>query len=65
MSALHEGPARQQTGHRKGSKATFAAIFNKKNVISQKTDFKTISFESFILWEIVARKHDFDASEHQ
>ena len=44
-----------------------AAIFKKKNVVGEKasksipSDFKTISFENFTLWEIVARKPDFAA----
>ena len=40
------------------------AIFKKKIVIWKKTsDFKTISFEKFILCEIVASKPDFAARE--
>ena len=31
----------------------------------QPSDFKTKSFEKFILWEIAARKLDFAASEQQ
>ena len=49
-----------------------AAIFKKKNVVGEKasksviipSDFKTISFENFTLWEIVARKPDFAAVSH-
>ena len=44
-----------------------AAILKKKNVVGEKASksaydlFKTISFENFTLWEIVARKPDFAA----
>ena len=64
--SLRKGPARLQTGHGKGSKATFAAIFYIEKCEMGKFNrsiLKTISFETFISWEIVARKTDFAASE--
>ena len=46
-----------------------AAIFKKKNAVGENvflpSDFKTKSFEKFILWEIASRKLDFAASVQQ
>ena len=56
-------PARLLTGHGKSSKANVCSNFlkeksgwGKKLIIP--SDFKNISFEKFILWEIAARKLD-------
>ena len=53
-------PARLLTGHGKSSKANVCRIFLKESVVGEKlilpSDYKTISFEKFILWEIAARK---------
>ena len=61
MSAHHEDPS---------SKANVCGKFLKRKMRLGKTlllpsDFKTKSFEKFILWEIAARKLDFAASEQQ
>ena len=46
-----------------------AAIFKTKNAVGENiflpSDFKTKSFEKFILWKIAARKVYFAASEQQ
>ena len=49
-------PARLLTGHGRAARQMSAAIFKKKNVVGEKSDF--ISFEKIILWEIAARKLD-------
>ena len=53
-------PARLLTGHGKSSKANVCGIFFfKKKWLRKKliipSDFKSISFEKFILWVIAAR----------
>ena len=52
-------PARLLTGHVKSSKANVCSIFlrlGKKLILP--SDFKTLSFEKFILWEKAVRKLD-------
>ena len=63
-------PARLLTGLGKSRKANVCGNFLKRKMRLGKTlfppsDFKNKSFETFILWEIAARKLDFAASEQQ
>ena len=60
---IKKTPPRLLTGHGKSSKANVCGLFFKKKIWLAKmlilpSDFKTISFEEFILWEIAARKLD-------
>ena len=70
MSAHHEDPSKTANRSWTEQKGKCLRQFLKRKMRLGKTlfppsDFKNNSFETFILWEIAARKLDFAASEQQ